>query len=72
MTIHTLDDKRNLADRLKKIVEADDIVMSWVRKDGTIGTLCTSGVADTTLMLKVLEMVYVDTVLYESSLEPVE
>jgi len=72
MSVHNLDDKRKLREKLEMILGSEDIILAYLRKDGSVGTLCTTGLADATLMLAIIRTLYVDSTLHETLVEPVE
>ncbi len=67
MEISNLDSKRTIKEKLERILESKNFMLAYERDDGSLGTLCTANMTETTFMLKVLEYLYVTSPIAMSS-----
>ena len=59
MSVSELDSKRTTKDQLVRILESKNFIVAYERNDGSIGTLCTVDMVDSSFMLNILEYLYV-------------
>lgn len=67
MSVTEIDTKRTTQEKLQRALSSKEFIVAYTREDGSIGTLCTTNLPNTSFMLRVLEFLYLTAPIAESS-----